>query len=275
MPSDAARMDAPTRDTLSKVPQVTLLFWLIKIAATTSGETGGDAGSMFDGSRLSDRHRDLRRAVRMCGASADCRTPIPPGPLLDDDHRVHDARHHARGRRRSFAGHRIHRWHHILLALLATCLWLWHRTLGSIAIGTVSTPKAELFYWVTIMLSQTLGTALGDWTADTAGLGYLGAASILGGAIALVAVACFRMSISPTLLFWAAFVLTRPPGAVLGNFLGEPVSHGGLELSRYAASAVLLAFIAACVALVRQGAAARAIDEFRSGDSLQRRIIRI
>jgi uncharacterized membrane-anchored protein len=141
----------------------------------------------------------------------------------------------------------------ILLALLATCLWLWHRTLGSIAIGTVSTPKAELFYWVTIMLSQTLGTALGDWTADTAGLGYLGAASILGGAIALVAVACFRMSISHTLLFWAAFVLTRPPGAVLGNFLGEPVSHGGLELSRYAASAVLLAFIAACVAFVRQG----------------------
>jgi uncharacterized membrane-anchored protein len=119
----------------------------------------------------------------------------------------------------------------------------------------VSTPKAEAFYWVTIMFSQTLGTALGDWTADTAGLGYLGAAAVFGALLLLVAVAYWWTSISHTLLFWAAFVLTRPLGAVVGDFLDKPVASGGLALSRYSASAVLLVFIAACILLLKQRAA--------------------
>jgi uncharacterized membrane-anchored protein len=125
-------------------------------------------------------------------------------------------------------------------------------------VESISTPKAEIFYWVTIMFSQTLGTALGDWTADTAGLGYLGAAVIFGAALALVAGAYFGTRISHTVLFWAAFVLTRPLGAVVGDFLDKPVSKGGLELSRYTASLALLAFIVACLLLFRHRPASKA-----------------
>ena len=141
----------------------------------------------------------------------------------------------------------------VLAALLIGSLFLWHCTLGSISINTVSTPKAEMFYWVTIMFSQTLGTALGDWTADTAGLGYVGAALVFGGLLAVVAGAYFWTRVSHTMLFWAAFVLTRPLGAVVGDFLDRPASAGGLELSRYTASAVLLVFIAACIFSCRTG----------------------
>jgi len=111
----------------------------------------------------------------------------------------------------------------------------------------VSSPKAEGFYWLTIMFSQTLGTALGDWTADTAGLGYTGAAMVFGRMLAVMVVAYFRTNISTTALFWAAFILTRPLGAVVGDFLDKPVSAGGLELSRYSASAVLILFILGCI----------------------------
>jgi uncharacterized membrane-anchored protein len=251
-------MDTSSRNTLSKVPQVTLLFWLAKIAATTLGETGGDAVSMS--MDLGYLVGTVIFAVLFAGAvywqvSASRFRPVVYWTTIIASTTVGTtlADFADRSLGIGYTGGTS-----ILLALLVGCLWLWHRTLGSIAIGTVNTPKAELFYWTTIMLSQTLGTALGDWTADTAGLGYLGAASIFGGAIALVAVAYFRTSISHTLLFWAAFVLTRPLGAVLGDFLDKPISHGGLELSRYAASAVLLAFIAAYVVLVPQKAAASA-----------------
>jgi uncharacterized membrane-anchored protein len=122
----------------------------------------------------------------------------------------------------------------------------------------VHTPKSEFYYWLTIMFSQTLGTALGDWTADTAGLGYLGSAVIFGGALAAIALAYALTRISRTALFWAAFVLTRPLGAVVGDFLDKPVSHGGLELSRYSATAALLVMIVLLVWLVPQRAAARA-----------------
>jgi uncharacterized membrane-anchored protein len=114
-------------------------------------------------------------------------------------------------------------------------------------VESVSTPRAEAFYWVTIMFSQTLGTALGDWTSDTAGLGYVGAAEIFGGLLLLVAAAYYWTRISHTVLFWAAFVLTRPLGAVLGDFLDKPIASGGLALSRYSASAVLLCFIVGCI----------------------------
>lgn len=131
----------------------------------------------------------------------------------------------------------------ILFALLVASLFIWYRTLGSVGVATVSSPKSEMFYWITIMFSQTLGTALGDWTADTAGLGYGGSAIVFGVMLAIIAVTYYRTKISHTALFWAAFILTRPLGAVVGDFLDKPISKGGLELSRYSASVVLLALI--------------------------------
>jgi uncharacterized membrane-anchored protein len=133
-------------------------------------------------------------------------------------------------------------------------LAIWHKTLGSVSVDTVNSPKAEMFYWVTIMFSQTLGTALGDWTADTAGLGYSGGAIIFGSLLAIVAAAYYWTNISKTVLFWAAFILTRPLGAVLGDFLDKPINHGGLALSRYTASAALLVFITACILIFPQRA---------------------
>lgn len=124
---------------------------------------------------------------------------------------------------------------------------LWYRLQGSISTGSITTPRTELFYWVTIMFSQTLGTALGDWTADEAGFGYAGSAVLFGGMLAAIVATYYLTRVSRTLLFWAAFILTRPLGAVVGDFLDKPLSKGGLELSRYSASFTLLAAIAALV----------------------------
>ena len=143
----------------------------------------------------------------------------------------------------------------LLLTLLLGSLFVWHRSLGSVSVATVSSPKAEMFYWVTIMFSQTLGTAAGDWTADTAGLGYRGGAIVFTSLLALVAAAYYWSTISRTMLFWAAFILTRPLGAVVGDFLDKPVNAGGLALSRFSASAVLLVLIVACILIVPQRAA--------------------
>jgi len=141
--------------------------------------------------------------------------------------------------------------------LLMASLFIWHRMEGSIAIDTVNTPRVEIFYWVTIMFSQTLGTALGDWTADSLEFGYLGSAIIFGGLLAAIAIAYSRTTISRTILFWAAFILTRPLGAVVGDFLDKPLSKGGLELSRYSASAMLVIAIALCVFGLKHKAATR------------------
>jgi uncharacterized membrane-anchored protein len=135
----------------------------------------------------------------------------------------------------------------LLLILLLASLAIWHRVLGSVSVNTVSDPKSEIFYWVTILFSQTLGTALGDWTADTAGLGYTGSAALFGTLLAIVAALYFWTQISRTVLFWAAFILTRPLGAVVGDFLDKPHENGGLALSRYSASAFLFAFILGCI----------------------------
>jgi uncharacterized membrane-anchored protein len=137
-------------------------------------------------------------------------------------------------------------------------LAIWYRSLGTISVDTVSSPKAEMFYWMTIMFSQTLGTALGDWTADTAGVGYAGGAMVFSTLLALIVAAYYWTTLSRTLLFWGAFILTRPLGAVVGDFLDKPLSAGGLELSRYSASAVLLAFMLANILIFRQRAAERA-----------------
>ena len=145
----------------------------------------------------------------------------------------------------------------MLFTLLIASLLIWYRTLGSIAVNTVSSPKAEAFYWVTIMFSQTLGTALGDWTADTAGLGYGGGAIVFGTLLATVAAAYIWTKLSHTTLFWAAFILTRPLGAVVGDFLDKPISKGGLELSRYSASAALIVLIVGCMFIFSQKPASR------------------
>ena len=146
----------------------------------------------------------------------------------------------------------------LLLLLLLGSLFAWYRTLGTVAVDSVSSPKAEMFYWVTIMFSQTLGTALGDWMADDAGLGYGGSALVFGALLILVAALAYWTKISRAALFWVAFILTRPLGAVVGDLLDKPVTKGGLNLSRFSASACLLVFIIACIAFFPQRAAKKA-----------------
>ena len=241
----------------SKVPQVTLLFWIIKIAATTLGETGGDAVSMSMqlGYLVGTAIFAVLFAIAV-SAQVAARPFLPwlywltivatttVGTTLAD--------FADRSLGVGYAGGTS-----ILLALLLASLFLWYRTLGTVAVDSVSSPRAELFYWVTIMFSQTLGTALGDWTAATAGLGYGGGALIFSALLALVAAAYFWTRISRTTLFWAAFILTRPLGAVVGDFLDKPVAAGGLALSRYTASAALLVFMALGIVLFPQRAATK------------------
>ncbi len=143
----------------------------------------------------------------------------------------------------------------LLFALVLASLGTWYWSQGSISIRTVNTPKVEVFYWVTIMFSQTLGTALGDWTADTAGIGYGGGVVFFLGLLAIVAAAYFWTKVSRVFLFWAAFILTRPLGAVAGDLLDKPLNAGGMNLSRYTASGILLAAIVLCVLLLPQRAA--------------------
>lgn len=140
----------------------------------------------------------------------------------------------------------------LLFVLLLGSLAVWYWSLGSVSVDTVSTPKAEMFYWLTIMFSQMLGTAVGDWLADTAGVGYTGGAIVFGALLALVAATYFWTNLSRTLLFWMAFILTRPLGAVVGDFLDKPTDAGGLALSRYSASAALTVFIIACILIFPQ-----------------------
>jgi len=145
----------------------------------------------------------------------------------------------------------------ILLVLVIASLLIWRWSTGSISIETVNIPKVEIFYWVTIMFSQTLGTALGDWVADTNDMGYLGAAGIFGGLLAVTAFLYYVTSISHVLWFWVAFVLTRPLGAVVGDFLDKPHNQGGLALSRYSASLALLVVIVSLILMFPQRPAAK------------------
>jgi uncharacterized membrane-anchored protein len=242
----------------SKVAEITLAFWIMKIFATTLGETGGDAVSMSLnlGYLVSTGIFAVVFAIAvMAQVKAErfhsvlywltiVATTTVGTTLADFADRSLGI---------GYAGGSL-----LLLALLLSSLFLWHRTLGSVAIETVSSPKAEAFYWVTIMFSQTLGTALGDWTATSAGFGYTGAMLIFGSLLALVAGLYFWSRVSHTLLFWAAFVLTRPLGAVLGDFIDKPMTEGGLALSRFTASAALIGLIVFCLVLFPQRAAQRA-----------------
>lgn len=247
-------MKTSTEHALAKVPEVTLGFWLIKIAATTLGETGGDAVSMsmnlgyLVGTAI---FAAIFLAAVVAQVKAKGFHPFLYWTTIIATTTVGTtlADFADRSLGIGYAGGSS-----LLLALLLGSLFVWHRTLGSVSVSTVSSPKAEAFYWLTIMFSQTLGTALGDWTADTAGLGYTGAAVVFGGLLALVVAAYYWTSVSRTLLFWAAFILTRPLGAVVGDFLDKPLSAGGLALSRYSASAALLAFMLTAILLFRQRA---------------------
>ena len=248
-------MQHPPERTLAKVPEVTLGFWLIKIAATTLGETGGDAVSMSMnlGYLLST---GIFAAIFLAAVLAQVRAkgfhPLLYWTTIIATTTVGTtlADFADRSLGIGYAGGSG-----LLLALLAGSLLVWHRSLGSVSVSTVSSPRAEAFYWLTIMFSQTLGTALGDWTADTAGLGYTGAAVVFGALLLLVVLAYRWTAMSRTVLFWVAFILTRPLGAVVGDFLDKPLSAGGLALSRYSASAALLAFMLAGIVLFRQRAA--------------------
>ena len=248
-------MKTSTEHALAKVPEVTLAFWLIKIAATTLGETGGDAVSMsmnlgyLVGTGI---FAVIFLAAVIAQVKAKGFHPFLYWTTIIATTTVGTtlADFADRSLGIGYAGGSS-----LLLALLLGSLFVWHRTLGSVSVSTVSSPKAEAFYWLTIMFSQTLGTALGDWMADTAGLGYTGAAVVFSGLLALVVAAYYWTGVSRTLLFWAAFILTRPLGAVVGDFLDKPLSAGGLALSRYSASAALLAFMLAAILLFRQRAA--------------------
>jgi uncharacterized membrane-anchored protein len=249
-------MTETQRDVLSKVPAITLGFWIIKILATTLGETGGDTVSMSmnlgylvgTGIFLSvlaglvwwqiaaDRFRPwLYWATIVASTTA--------GTTLAD--------FATRSMGIGYTGGSA-----LLLAAVAASLLAWRLTLGSVSSDTVSTLRAEVFYWLTITLSQTLGTALGDWTADTGGLGYVGAAVVFGLALAVVAGLYFGTRVNRVVLFWAAFILTRPLGAVVGDFLDKPLDHGGLAFSRPIASLVLTAAIVALILILPQRAGA-------------------
>ena len=243
--------------TLSKVPEVTLVFWIIKILATTLGETGGDTLSMsmhlgylistaifavifFVAVAVQITARKFHPVIYWTTIVATTTVGTTLADFADRSLGI------------GYAGGTA-----ILLALLAASLIIWYHALGSVAVETVSSPKSEIFYWVTIMFSQTLGTALGDWTADTAGIGYNGGALLFGAMLAVLAAAYYLTSLSHTALFWSAFILTRPLGAVVGDFLDKPVSQGGLALNRYSASATLLVLIVLCIFLFPHRAAER------------------
>lgn len=242
---------------VSKVPELTFLFWLLKIVATTLGETGGDAVSMS--MNLGYLIATGIFAVFFLAAVAAQIAAKKFNPYLywttiiattTVGTTLADLADRSLGI--GYPGGAS-----LLFLLLMASLAVWYRTLGTVSVASVNSPKAEAFYWTTIMFSQTLGTALGDWTADTAGLGYVGGALLFSALLALVVAAYFRTHMSRTALFWAAFVLTRPLGAVVGDLLDKPVNAGGMALSRYSASAVLLLFMLACIFLFPQKAATR------------------
>lgn len=238
----------------SKVPEVTFGFWIIKILATTLGETGGDTVTMtlnwgyLAGTALfaivllglvAAQIRVKRFHPVLYWATIVASTTF--GTTMAD--------FADRSLGIGYTGGSS-----LLLACLVAVLTLWYRTEGTVSVETVSAPRIEAFYWAAITFSQTLGTALGDWLADTGGLGYEGGALVFAAALAVVVLLYYRTQISRVGLFWAAFILTRPLGATVGDFLDKPVSDGGLNLSRPLASAVIAAFIVALIVLLPQRA---------------------
>jgi len=242
------------RETLGKVPAATLGFWIIKVLATTLGETGGDTLSMsFAFGYLLSTAIFLALFVALAAVQISSRR-FSPGLywatiIASTTAGTTMADFATRSLGIGYAGGSL-----LLLGAVAASLALWRLTCGAIAADAVDDRRGETFYWLTITFSQTLGTALGDWTADDGGLGYLGAAGLFAALLAVVALLALLTAISRVALFWAAFVLTRPLGAAVGDFLDKPLDHGGLALSRPVASAVLAIAIAALVLVLPQRA---------------------
>lgn len=260
-------MHRPDPNVLSKVPEITLAFWIIKILATTLGETGGDAVTM---SWLGETTAEAKGTGYLIGTAIFGVIFIAAVLVQIRAKKFHPflywltivatttvgttlADYCTRSLGIGYTGGST-----ILLILVIASLLTWRWATGSISIETVNTPKVEIFYWVTIMFSQTLGTALGDWVADTNDMGYLGAAAIFGGLLLVTALLYYFTSLSRVILFWAAFILTRPLGAVVGDFLDKPHGQGGLALSRYTASLALVVVIIALILIFRQKPASKA-----------------
>jgi uncharacterized membrane-anchored protein len=250
-------MSATLQNYATKVPAVTVGFWIIKIAATTLGETAGDAVTMtLDWGYLAGSALFLSLLAALVVLQVAARKFHPflywativasttAGTTMAD--------FADRSLGIGYVGGSL-----LLLACLMAVLGLWYRSLGSISVDTVTTPKVEAFYWAAITFAQTLGTALGDWMADSMGAGYEGGAIIFAGGLAVLAYLYYRTGVSRVLLFWAAFILTRPLGATVGDLLDKPVADGGLALSRPLASAVIAALIVACVLILPPRAGTR------------------
>jgi uncharacterized membrane-anchored protein len=237
-----------------KVPEVTFGFWIIKILATTLGETGGDAVSMsmklgYAVSSIIFIAIFLIAVIAQIKASrfypflywfVIVATTTAGTTMADFADRSLGV---------GYPGGAL-----ALFILLMTSLGAWYWAAGTISVNTINTPRIEIFYWVAILLSQTLGTALGDWMADTNGLGYENGAIVFGAGLAIIAAVYHFTSVSRTTLFWSAFILTRPLGATLGDLLDKPVSEGGLAISRYSASGILAIVIIVCILLIPQSA---------------------
>jgi uncharacterized membrane-anchored protein len=254
-------------EVVAKVPQVTFLFWVVKILATTLGETGGDAVTM---SWLGETTAAAKGTGYLVGTAIFGLIFVVAVFAQIKAKKFHPflywltivatttvgttlADYCTRSLGIGYTGGST-----ILLICVIASLLIWRWATGSISIETVSTPKVEMFYWITIMFSQTLGTALGDWVADTQEMGYVGAAAVFGALLLLTALLYYFTNISRVILFWAAFILTRPLGAVVGDFLDKPIAKGGLALSRYNASLALLLVIIALILIFPQKPASKA-----------------
>ena len=238
----------------TKVAEVTLGFWIIKIAATTLGETGGDSVTMTLNWGYLTRTAIFSAALIVFVALQIASTKFRPflywaTIVASTTFGTTMADFADRSLGIGYSGGSA-----ILLAPVLGTLALWRWSAGSVSVQTVATPRVEVFYWATITFSQTLGTALGDWIADSTGLGYAGGAVVFGAGLAVLAILYFRTDVSRVLLFWAAFILTRPLGATVGDFLDKPVHEGGLALSRPIASAIIAAFIVLCIFMLPQRA---------------------
>ena len=240
---------------LSKVPEVTLTFWVIKILATTLGETGGDAVTMtlnlgylvgtlifaaifITAVIVQIRRKGFYPYIYWITIIATTTVGTTLADFADRSLGI------------GYAGGSA-----LLLTLLLASLFIWHHTLGTVSVSSISTPKAEMFYWVTILFSQTLGTALGDWMADTNGLGFERGALVFAAGLVLIAIGYFSKKIPHTFLFWSAFILTRPLGATLGDLIDKPISAGGFNFGRFTASAIIAVLIIAIIYFVPQKAA--------------------
>lgn len=244
---------------LSKVPEVTLGFWVIKVLATTLGETGGDTvtmtwnlgylvgtliflGALIVLAVLQTAAKRFHAALYWATIVASTTAGTTLADFADRSLGI------------GYAGGST-----LLAACVAASLAAWYWMQGSVSVSTVTGPRVEAFYWITITFSQTLGTALGDWAADS-GLGYGGGVGVFAAALILVTLAYFLTRVSPVLLFWTAFILTRPLGATLGDLLDKPVADGGLAFSRPLASAVIVVLLIACIAVIPQRAGSHPVS---------------